>query len=112
MALIKGMTVQLAVKEQTGVDGFNNPIYAETLVDVENVIVAPASSDDITSSLNLHGKKAVYTLGIPKGDTHEWRDTTVNFFGKTFHTFGEPIEGIEENIPLEWNKKVMVEFYG
>lgn len=107
--MIKGITVRLCVKEQTSTDPFNNPVFSENWVDVENVLVAPSTSDDITTSQDLYGKKAVYTLAIPKGDTHEWKDTLVEFFGQRFRTFGFPVQGIDENIPLDWNKKVMVE---
>ncbi|MBQ8559051.1 MAG: hypothetical protein IJ439_03600 [Tyzzerella sp.] len=111
MTMIKGMTVIIRKKVQTGTDAFNRPVYDYKDENVENVLVAPASSDDITTSQDLYGKKAVYTLGIPKGDTHDWKDTIVVFFGQEWNTFGYPLEGIEENIPLVWNKKVMVEHY-
>lgn len=112
MAMIEGIPVILHTKQQTGVDGFNNPVYEEISEVVENVLVAPSTSDDITTSQDLYGKKAVYTMAIPKGDTHDWMDATVEFFGMKWKTFGYPLEGIEKNIPLEWNKKVMVEAYG
>ena len=111
MAMIKGITVVLWAKEKTGSDGFGVPIYEYRKKNVENVLVAPALSDDITTSLDLTGKRAEYTLAIPKGDRNDWEDTIVEFFGKKWRTFGCPIEGIESNIPLNWNKKVMVEFY-
>ena len=110
--MIKGITVTLRVKTKIGEDPFRAPIYECTDVDVENVLVAPSSTDDIVTTQNLTGKKAVYTLAIPKGDTHNWEDTTVIFFGQEWRTLGFPIEGIEELIPLNWNKKVMVERYG
>lgn len=109
---IKGIKVVLHEQRQVGTDNFNMPIYEDATIEVENVLVAPSSTDDITTSLDLYGKKAVYTLAIPKGDTHDWMDTTVEFFGRKWKTFGYPLEGIEENIPLSWNKKVMVEVYG
>lgn len=112
MALIKGITVILVEKKQVGVDGFGSPIYETEEVKVENVLVVPASADDIVTSQDLTGKKAIYTLGIPKGDIHNWEDATIIFFGQTWKSFGIPLEGIEENIPLSWNKKVMVERYG
>lgn len=112
MAMIKGVTVILISKVQTGVDAFNHPMYDYVEEKVDNVLVAPASSDDIATSQDLTGKKAVYTLAVPKGDTHDWIDATVRFFGQEWHTFGFPLEGIEENVPLDWNKKVMVERYG
>ena len=88
------------------------PIFETSEVEVENVLVAPTNSDDIITSTDLTGKKAVYTLAIPKGDTHDWIDCIVRFYNQEWHTIGYPLEGIEENIPLDWNKKVMVERYG
>ena len=112
MTMIKGITVKLIEQVEVGRDRFNNPVYTESETDVENVLVAPASSDDITDSTTLYGKKAIYTLAIPKNDQHVWEDQKVRFFGETWHVFGYATEGIEANIPLCWNKKVMVERYG
>ena len=109
MALIKGMTVVLLDRTETDTDPFGAPIYVETAIPVDNVLVAPASSDDIIDNTDLEGRKAVYTLAIPKGDTHNWTNQKVQFFGKTFKAFGEPLTGIEANIPLEWNTKITVE---
>lgn len=111
MARIKGITVVLVDKIKTGSDPFGNAIYEDSDIEVENVLVSPTSTDDVVNQLNLTGKKAVYTLAIPKGDAHEWEDKEVLFFGKRWRTFGMPLEGIEELIPLDWNKKVMVERY-
>lgn len=111
MAIV-GSTVILYEKTQSGVDGFNNPIYTESPVEVENVLIGEPTTDDITDSVNLYGKKIAYMLGIPKGDLHHWEDSTVEFFGQKYKTFGFAIEGIEANIPLAWHKKVRVERYG
>ncbi len=108
---MKGITIQLQVKTETGRDDFNAPIYSEEWVDVENVLVAPVSTTDAIELLNLTGKKAEYQLGIPKGDMHTWEDCKVRFFGKTWQSIGFPEEGIESLIPLSWNKKVTVERY-
>lgn len=112
MGLIKGITIKLYEKSQIGVDSFNHPVYEEVPIEIANVLVAPVSADDVVSQTNLNGKKAVYNLAIPKGDTHEWEDRTVEFFGKKWRTSGPVLEGIEELLPLDWNKKVMVERYG
>lgn len=105
------MDVILYEKVQNGVDDFNNPIYEELPITINNVLVAPSTSNEITDSTNLYGKKAVYTLAIPKGDTHRWEDSKIVFFGKEWHSFGIPLEGMDYLIPLKWNKKVMVERY-
>lgn len=110
--MIEGISVVLHDLEETGKDDFGAPIYKEKLTIVKDVLVAPASDTDIISSTNLYGKKAVYTLAIPKGDKHVWEDRKVEFFGKTWKTFGFGTCGIDELIPLRWNKKVMVEAYG
>lgn len=110
--MIKGITITLIDKQETGKDPFGAAIYEDVPVPVDNVLVAPTSSDDVVNQLSLTGKKAVYTLAIPKGDTHDWEDKEVEFFGQRWRTFGFPAEGIEDLIPLEWNKKVMVERYG
>lgn len=111
MASITGIEVTLYVKTQTGTDAFNQAIYTETPVQVSNVLVYPTTNQENLELTNLYGKKAVYTLAIPKGDTHEWEDSKITFFGKDFRSFGIPQEGIENNIPLLWNKKVTVEVY-
>ena len=106
-----GVTITLYNKTQTGVDGFNRPVYTETAIQVDNVLIGEPSTQDIVDELNLTGKKLAYTLAVPKGDTNEWTDRKVSFFGKTFRTFGEVTQGIEDLIPLAWNKKVKVERY-
>lgn len=109
---IKGITVKLYNQIPQGPDDFGNETYQETEVDVENVLVSPSSSDDVISSLNLYGKKAVYTLAIPKGNTNIWEDQIVEFFGQKYRVYGYVVQGIEDNIPLAWNAKAWCEVYG
>ncbi len=109
---MNGIPITLYTETQTGVDDFNRPIYAETAETVENVLIGQPTTEDVVNELNLSGKRLAYTLAIPKGDAHDWTDKKVEFFGKTFRTFGEPTQGIEALIPLAWNKKVKVERYG
>lgn len=108
---IRGMPVGLHVKTESGRDALNNPVYADSVVTVENVLVARPESADEARALDLYGKRLAYVLGIPKGDAHAWENTEVDFFGDTFRTFGFPEVGIEENVPGPWHKKVYVEAY-
>lgn len=111
MARLKGTTVILVDKVQVGLDPFNRPIYEDKEVLVDNVLIRPTDSEEVVNQLSLTGKRAEYTLAIPKGDTHDWKDKEVMFFNQRWRTFGIPTEGIEELIPLDWNKKVLVERY-
>ena len=106
---MRGITVSLAVKTAGAPDPLGAPTWTTAWADVENVLVAPVSSEDLLETYNLYGKRAAYTLAIPKGDAHVWEDTEVRFFGRTFRTIGVPIGGIDALIPLSWNQKVQVE---
>lgn len=110
MTLIQGIPVVLYERTYTEDDSFGNPIYTETAVTVDNVLVAPVSEQEVIDTLSLTGRKVIYKLGIPKGDTHDWTaGTRVSFFGKSFRTIGDATQGIEALIPLSWHKIVRVE---
>ena len=108
---MRGVTIILYNKVQTGVDAFNRPVYEDVATTVDNVLIGEPTTEDVINELNLTGKHLAYTLAIPKGDAHEWNDRKVEFFGEVYRTYGEPTQGIEHLIPLSWNKKVKVERY-
>lgn len=107
--MLKGRTVTLYERTAGTSDAFGRPSYTETAVEINNVLIAPVSSEDVINELNLTGKRAVYQLGIPKGDAHDWANARVSFFGEDWRVIGYPTEGQEEMIPLSWNRKVTVE---
>ena len=116
---MRGITVYLTQKTQSSTDPFGAPVYSETQIPVDNVLVGEPSTDDITTSTDVYGKRIDYMLGIPKGDSHDWTDKVVEWtdaYGTTHKckTFGVPITGIEANIPavLPWHMKVRCEAYG
>ncbi len=109
--MLKGITVILVDETEESEDPFGQPVTVKEEIAVDNVLVAPASTDDVTAEMSLTGKKIVYELAIPKGDSHTWANRQVKFFGQTWRTVGIPQEGIESLIPLAWNRKVMVERY-
>lgn len=111
MQRTKGVSVSLTVRALTGYDALNDPVYAETSVQVDNVLIAPVSGDEALETVNLTGRRAVYTLHIPKGDAHEWEDTTVGFWGEVWRTIGAPVEYLEQNTPGPWNRSIRVERY-
>lgn len=109
---MRGITVTLYERTQTGVDELNQPIFEEVAETVDNVLVAPSGSSEVLESTNLTGRIGDYTMAIPKGDAHEWTaGKKVGFFGALWRIIEIPEEGIEELIPLSWNKKVRVERY-
>lgn len=112
---MKGTTIQLLEKVQTGVNPVNEPIIVEHWIEVAGVLVGQPTTDDVTNTLQLYGKRVEYVLGIPKGDTHNWVNTEIILpapFTGRFRTIGYPITGEPENIPLGWGQNVKVERYG
>ena len=115
---MRGITVTLYEKTlKDDPDPFGAPVYTETAVTVDNVLVGQPTTEDIADAERLYGKKIVFVLGIPKGDAHEWQDRRITWkdaYGRTWDTrsFGFPVTGVEENIPGPWHKKVWVEAYG
>lgn len=109
--MIQGMAVILYNRIQTGENAFGEPVYTETAETIEDVLIAPSTNEDIVNDMQLYGKKAEYRLAIPKGDTHEWEDRIVEFFGRKWRTFGFVEQGIEANVPTRWHKKIRVERY-
>lgn len=128
---MKGMTIYLVQKIQIGVDDFGMPVYVqgsypsndrypandyypggEILEAVNDCLVGQPSADDVTNTLALYGKKIAYTVGIPKGDAHDWTDAEVEIWGERFRTIGYPETGIQANIPLRWGQNIKVERYG
>ena len=114
MRRIHGITVTLIIKDVEERDPLRHPIYGEYPVDVENVLIGEPSTEDITSTTNLSGHKVHYKLAIPKTDTHDWKNNDVMLpppWECRCRVVGIPTEGISENIPLDWNKKVLLERY-
>lgn len=109
--MIKGERVILLATTENGVDPFGKPILVENEIVVENVIVGTPSTDDVTTDVNLLGKHLAFVLGIPKGNTDNWKDKDVIIRGERYHTYGFPLVQTEANVPGRWNTQVKVERY-
>ena len=111
MALIKGIEVILYDEIEIGTDELGQPLTEVEEVAVQNVLVYPAEYEAMTSSTTLDTTKTTYRICIPKSDTHEWRNRTVEFFGKKWKTYTDEIQYIEEMVPMDWNRKILCELY-
>lgn len=117
MPKLKGVSIIIEVKTQTGTDPFGKPIFSTTWDTVDNVLVGQPDPEEVKQTLDIQGKKVIYKLAIPKGDAHDWENVRVMLpqpysFAGTYMTVGFPISGIDELIPLSWNQKVLLERYG
>lgn len=57
MTRINGRPIVLIDKQVIGKDSFGHPKTADVEIEVENVLIAPATTEDITNQINLTGKK-------------------------------------------------------
>lgn len=108
--MIKGMEIILYETTSSSVDEFGHPIKTETEVTVDNVLFQPTLADDVVDRTRLESEKELITLAIPKGDNHSWLHNRVLVNGHYYMCYAEN-EGMEQNIPLAWNKKVYCERY-
>lgn len=95
---------------KTMIKGIDVKLYINDIPEtIGNVLVGEPSSAGFADNVESVGSQLAYALAVPKGDTHDWQDKKVEFFGQIFRTVGYPIQGIDENIPLDWNKKIRAE---
>lgn len=106
------MGIDVLLYPMIGSDELGAPLYAQTPETVSNVLVGAPDTGAIVSDVQLYGKRLAYTLALPKGDAHRWDNALVEFFGQRFRVYGDPVQGIDNLIPLCWNKQVKVERYG
>lgn len=109
--MIKGETVTLVVKTATGTNPFGETTYSTINENVVDVLVELLSAEELVADMEYFGKKTMYKLHIPIGDTHTWEDTEVIVRGKTYKTIGPLVEYPQNMVPLRWNKQIKVCFY-
>lgn len=110
MGRIIGESISVKVNTQTDTDSFGMPVYTESWLTIDNVLVCEPSSSDIENALTEYGARIKYTICLPKGDDNDWHDTEVILPNRgVFHTVGDVIEYTEDNLPLDWNRKVHLE---
>ena len=76
---------------------------------VQNVLVMPGTTSDVTDSTRLHGTRVVYSLGFPKGFTSSLRGCHVIVRGNEYAVIGDPQPATAANLPEPWNRTAEVE---
>lgn len=108
--LIKGETVVVYRREQTGVDPGNNPIYDWAETTVEDVLVAPGPRADVDDSNRPDGVEVSWNLHFPKTWTDSLRGAEVSVRGgPRSPVVGDPQGYTVPNTPGRWNRPVELE---
>lgn len=102
---MQGEQVEIITRTQIGEDDFKTPIYAEKSIVVENVLVAPAYTDDLTGGQRSEGDKTRLELHFPKTFTTNLRGATAKIRGSLYKIEGDPQAYIPANTPTCWGRK-------
>lgn len=87
---------------QDGFDSYGEPIWEESRRVVDDVLVAPAGTDDLTGSTRTYGDKTVIDLYFPKTFSGDLRGADVVVRGQVFRVEGDPFMHTPANIPTRW----------
>ena len=106
---MKGETVTVTSRQKVGVNALNSPVYEWVPEgDVENVLVAPGSTDNLAGSIRADGVEVVFTLYWPKVDTRALKNKRVTVRGEAFEVVGDPKPYPNNLTPGEWDRPVEV----
>lgn len=87
---------------------------------LDDVLIVPGDTSDLTGSLRSEGDRTVYTLhfpksfpeavkGIPQEFLKSLKGARVRVRGETFRVIGDPKPYMDVNTPTRWNFPVRVE---
>lgn len=87
---------------------------------LDDVLIVPGDTSDLTGSLRREGDRTVYTLhfpksfpgvvrGIPQEFLKSLKGARVRIRGEVFRVIGDPKPYMNSNTPTRWNMAVRVE---
>ena len=104
--MITGRTVTVVLRVENGRDAFNMPVWDEAAQDVDNVLVAPASTEDLAGLGRPDGDETVIVAHFPKTWSGSLRGAVLVVDGRRFEVVGDPQPYMAANTPGAWNRPV------
>jgi hypothetical protein len=105
--MIKGSRIEIHNPIETGTDTFNIPTTKWGLEAVlGDVLVAPASTQDVEGTIRPNGDEITMDFYIPKTYTASLRGRQIHHQGNIYEVIGDPQPYPEENTPTRWNRVV------
>lgn len=107
---MRGETVIVRRKSETGTDPGGNPITETTEEAVENVLTSPGPRDDVDDSQRPEGVTVAWTLHMPKLFTGSLRGAEIKVRDDEFRrVVGSPQRYMSSLTPGPWNMPVELE---
>lgn len=105
--MLRGQTVSLLHPVEEGVDAFGQPrVGWEVLEEVEDVLIAPAVSEDVESSIREGGDKVSVAFYFPKTYTRPMRGLRIQVGQRGYSIEGDPQCYPTSLTPTRWNRVV------
>lgn len=110
--MITGETVILEKKGTAGVNSMNETVYGDPVLEgIDNVLVDPGATSDLTDSNRTGGSVTTMTLHFPKAyDSYSFKGLRVKVRGVWGEVVGDPSYYTEAATPGTWNYPVEVRF--
>lgn len=108
---MKTIVLEFKKRVKTGQkDGLNDPIYEEQTFSISDCLIAPITEplDRIESSA-LDRDIAIVRIHLPKSDSTDISDSSVDYGGQTWRVVGKPVAFMNDNTPTIWNRYVRAE---
>lgn len=99
---MKGETVRVRTFTDGEPDPFGSPVRSEVVSTVENVLVQPGASNDVSESNRPDGVLVRYTLHFPKTFSGDLEGAEVEVRGEWLEVIGSPKPYTMENTPTQW----------
>lgn len=107
---MKGESVTVISRVETGRDPGNAPIYGDVETIVDDVLVAPGPRSDVIESNRPEGVKIAWTLHFPKTFSGSLRGARISVRGqKALSVVGDPQPYTAANTPTRWWMPVELE---
>lgn len=105
--MIFGEPVQVISRDNDGIDEFGNArvVYRKFYVTVDNVLVAPTSSQDLGPE-RPEGEATIMTFHFPKTYIGDLRGCLIRWKSKRWAVIGNPQPYSEDATPGKWNRPV------
>ena len=109
--LMIGMTLEFVKKVDSGeTDDFNNVIFTEETLTIADCLIAPAQEPlDRVESAALDRNQTIVRIHLPKADTRDVSNSTVEYDGQTFRIMGRAVKFMDANTPTRWNRYMRAE---
>jgi hypothetical protein len=113
MAMLKGETVTLYRRTASGTDALGVVVDTTEPVTVDNVLIAAETGEAVLTDSTMRGTRTVCTLYLPRGDSLDWQNSEVEFWGMRWKTFGAAVYYPSQLVPAasDWDHTVQVERY-